>query len=549
MANNPNFINRIGQGVSNTVGAGGKVIGSTVGASVNLGERIGLVENDERLLIDAIGKLNPFGKRKTKDPIKVIEEQTEVIKGNHEENKEDGKQIKGRTEAQIKATERLIEFNKERRAKLNEQSNQLDKGLKNDDNLIDVNKKQLEVLDKGGTQEKQKKVRSEKQIEATRKLVEFNKKRFEEQKKQSKAMDLNVSDDRRKEKRDNKQIQLLEKIANKKGDTKKGGLPLLGGALGASLLPLIPILGTVIVGSITAFLMPKIIKILKDSLPDIIKNGKKIVTDKIKEFFPSSNEIKELGKLKSIELLDPIAPRANKGKFKTEIEKNESTGFVGFLKDLFPKAKKGEFINKEIQSSNRMLDLFNIKKGVEVDGLRKEIKKTFPTIADIYNDVSGERPTITAGTDGTHMKGSLHYKGQAIDLRSKNLKEEQKDLVFAELKKRLGKDYDVLLEDRGMPNEHFHIEYDPKGQEKIVSNMSKSIKQLEKNTPAKAEFENYVMKQNVPSVNNTKDENKDMKEFLGNDFLKSFITALNQVMQDNKPTVINTNNNAMEIAR
>ena len=71
--------------------------------------------------------------------------------------------------------------------------------------------------------------------------------------------------------------------------------------------------------------------------------------------------------------------------------------------------------------------------------------------------------TITSVLDGKHMQGSLHHEGRAIDLRSKHIP--RKDLLqaHASLKASMGPDWDVLLEKQGLPNEHFHIEFQPKG--------------------------------------------------------------------------------------
>ena len=66
--------------------------------------------------------------------------------------------------------------------------------------------------------------------------------------------------------------------------------------------------------------------------------------------------------------------------------------------------------------------------------------------------------TITSGTDGKHMKGSKHYTGEALDLRSNNLTKSQTNKVVGVLKKRLGAAYQVIVE-----SDHIHIEYDPKG--------------------------------------------------------------------------------------
>lgn len=64
---------------------------------------------------------------------------------------------------------------------------------------------------------------------------------------------------------------------------------------------------------------------------------------------------------------------------------------------------------------------------------------------------------ITAGTDGKHMAGSLHYKGLALDVRTRDLKDEDKLPAAAAIRQVLGAGFDVVLE-----GDHFHIEYDPK---------------------------------------------------------------------------------------
>ncbi len=76
-------------------------------------------------------------------------------------------------------------------------------------------------------------------------------------------------------------------------------------------------------------------------------------------------------------------------------------------------------------------------------------------VADgVYNKFGAEL-VITAGTDGKHMDGSLHYKGLALDFRTWNLNGREKD-VIDDLRKELGQDYDVVLE-----GDHIHCEFDP----------------------------------------------------------------------------------------
>lgn len=66
--------------------------------------------------------------------------------------------------------------------------------------------------------------------------------------------------------------------------------------------------------------------------------------------------------------------------------------------------------------------------------------------------------TITSGTDGKHMEGSKHYTGDALDIRSSVFPDyDARSLFLIELRNRLGKDYDIVIE-----KDHIHIEYDPK---------------------------------------------------------------------------------------
>lgn len=65
--------------------------------------------------------------------------------------------------------------------------------------------------------------------------------------------------------------------------------------------------------------------------------------------------------------------------------------------------------------------------------------------------------TITSGVDGVHMKGSKHYSGEALDFRTRGWSRETIDIFMHNIKRRLGRQYDVVLE-----VDHIHVEYDPK---------------------------------------------------------------------------------------
>lgn len=64
---------------------------------------------------------------------------------------------------------------------------------------------------------------------------------------------------------------------------------------------------------------------------------------------------------------------------------------------------------------------------------------------------------ITAGIDGKHQPGSLHYKGFAWDIRTFNIPKDKLEEIRLLLKTKLGDDYDVVVE-----GDHMHCEFDPK---------------------------------------------------------------------------------------
>lgn len=76
-------------------------------------------------------------------------------------------------------------------------------------------------------------------------------------------------------------------------------------------------------------------------------------------------------------------------------------------------------------------------------------------IADqLWKEIFDEELVLRHVCNGRHSVGSLHYIGNAADLRTWGIDAE---LACVELRKRLGSEYDVILED-----DHIHIEYQPK---------------------------------------------------------------------------------------
>lgn len=101
-----------------------------------------------------------------------------------------------------------------------------------------------------------------------------------------------------------------------------------------------------------------------------------------------------------------------------------------------------------------------MKQGVNINNISPQICIAY-TIATAIFERDGYACIITSANDGTHGADTLHYRGHAIDLRSKHIIHvADKKRFLADLKKALP-GFDVLLENLGMANEHFHIEYDP----------------------------------------------------------------------------------------
>ncbi len=103
-----------------------------------------------------------------------------------------------------------------------------------------------------------------------------------------------------------------------------------------------------------------------------------------------------------------------------------------------------------------------IKAGAKLAGLKTEILVGLLIVEKVIESY-GFDTTITEGTGGEHMPNSLHYVGLAVDIRSKNLNLPlTKASVIAEAKLSLGDEYGFILENEGLPNEHYHLQFKPK---------------------------------------------------------------------------------------
>lgn len=101
------------------------------------------------------------------------------------------------------------------------------------------------------------------------------------------------------------------------------------------------------------------------------------------------------------------------------------------------------------------------KKTADVTNLSTEMHTALLKINNFYKEINKDM-VITSGNDSKHGRTSLHYKNKAVDIRTKNLTNEEKQKLINRLKSELYKNgYDVLLEGAGTNNEHLHVEFDP----------------------------------------------------------------------------------------
>ena len=106
--------------------------------------------------------------------------------------------------------------------------------------------------------------------------------------------------------------------------------------------------------------------------------------------------------------------------------------------------------------------MIKIKPGVLLDGLQPVMFRAIATASEVIHRYADDC-VVTSGKDGQHMKRSKHYTGEAVDLRSRHIPDVADKLrCLDDLKATFGADFDILLENLGKPQEHYHLEYDPK---------------------------------------------------------------------------------------
>ncbi len=95
-----------------------------------------------------------------------------------------------------------------------------------------------------------------------------------------------------------------------------------------------------------------------------------------------------------------------------------------------------------------------IKEGVSLLGFHPEMLVAL-MIADKILDRYGAKTVITSGVEGTHSKKtSKHYVGYGLDLRSRDVAEDERQDCADEISAALGDEFYCAFEIN-----HFHISY------------------------------------------------------------------------------------------
>lgn len=100
--------------------------------------------------------------------------------------------------------------------------------------------------------------------------------------------------------------------------------------------------------------------------------------------------------------------------------------------------------------------MVQFKDGVSVDGIKKEIIALIVILNTYFELRIGKELVVTSCTDGKHMKGSKHYSGYAIDIRTRHLNALEISKLVAWFKSHYEREYDMVVE-----KDHIHVEYDP----------------------------------------------------------------------------------------
>ncbi len=98
------------------------------------------------------------------------------------------------------------------------------------------------------------------------------------------------------------------------------------------------------------------------------------------------------------------------------------------------------------------------KPGVVLDGLHTQMWYVLGFADAVHQQLAGTELVVTSGLEGMHMENSLHYVGQAADLRTKDTPENLVRAVRHFLREHLTpRGFQVIYE-----GDHIHIQFSPR---------------------------------------------------------------------------------------
>lgn len=107
------------------------------------------------------------------------------------------------------------------------------------------------------------------------------------------------------------------------------------------------------------------------------------------------------------------------------------------------------------------MTVLRFDKGIRAFGLVPEILWALDRCVDVWIELqTNVDVVVTSGRGGKHSRTSLHFSGNACDIRSREMNDETLRAVILRLKQVLGKQFDVVYETGDQP--HLHIEHQPK---------------------------------------------------------------------------------------
>lgn len=101
--------------------------------------------------------------------------------------------------------------------------------------------------------------------------------------------------------------------------------------------------------------------------------------------------------------------------------------------------------------------MLRLKEGVSLRKLSPQATLLAVVMDQIYQANGIRDCVITSGDDGKHRPDSKHYKGDALDFRTRDLTSAKQVKVVAEARAALGRHFDIVLE-----SDHVHAEFDVK---------------------------------------------------------------------------------------